>query len=126
MAAGFVEVSVAAAPDATWKIVGDFASVPDWVPGIESFRLEGDDRFVGMFGTEVRERLLSCNEIARTMTYSVIGAPIGSHRATVTVTPDGEGSKVTWAYEVTPDEMAPILRDIYQQALAPLEAKLAE
>jgi carbon monoxide dehydrogenase subunit G len=126
MAAGEVDVTVAAAPDAAWKIVGDFGGLAEFFPGIESFRLEGEDRIIGMFGMEIRERLLSRDEDARTITYSVIeGVPIDSHMATITVEPDGEGSKVTWAYDVTPDEMAPIFGDTYKAALAQLENTLA-
>jgi mxaD protein len=126
MAAGAVDVTVAAAPDAAWKVVGDFGGVANFFPGIESFRLEGDDRIIGMFGMEIRERLLSRDEDARVIAYSVVeGVPIDSHKATITVEPAGEGSKVTWAYEVTPDEMAPIFGDTYKAALAALENVLA-
>jgi carbon monoxide dehydrogenase subunit G len=126
MAAGAVDVTVAAAPEAAWKVVGDFGGLGDFFPGIESFRLEGDDRIIGMFGMEIRERLLSRDEGARTITYSVVeGVPIDSHRATITVEQEGEGSKVTWSYEVTPDEMAPIFGDTYKAALAQLENTLA-
>jgi carbon monoxide dehydrogenase subunit G len=126
MAAGEVDVTVAAAPEAAWKVVGDFGGLGDFFPGIESFRLEGDDRIIGMFGMEIRERLLSRDEDARTISYSVVeGVPIDSHKATITVEPDGEGSKVTWAYEVTPDEMAPIFGDTYKAALAQLENSLS-
>src|SRR3974390_1618927 len=105
MATGCVEVLVAASPDATWTVVGDFGSVKHWVPDIESFRLQGDDRIFTMFGIEVRERFLSRDEEARSITYWVVsGGPIESHRASITVEPDGNGSKVTWVYSVTPDE----------------------
>ena len=84
--------------------------------------LEGDDRIIGMFGMEIRERLLSRDDATRTISYSVVdGVPIDSHQATITVEPDGGGSKVTWAYAVTPDEMAPIFGDTYKAALASLE-----
>jgi carbon monoxide dehydrogenase subunit G len=121
MAAGAVDVSVAAAPDEVWKKVGDFAGVADFFPGIDSFRMEGDDRIIGMFGMEIRERLLAKDEENRVITYSVVeGVPIDSHTATISVEPDGEGSKVIWAYDVTPDEMAPIFGDTYKAALASL------
>ena len=126
MAAGAVDVTLTATPDATWKVVGDFGGVADFFPGIESFRLEGDDRIIAMFGMEIRERLLSRDETTRTISYSVVeGVPLDSHKATITVEPDGEGSKVTWAYDVTPDEMAPIFGDTYKAALASLESNLA-
>jgi carbon monoxide dehydrogenase subunit G len=124
MARGVVEVTVTVPADVTWEIVGDFGGIAEWAPGIESFRLEGDDRIVGMSGVEVRERLLARDEEGRTITYSVVGAPIESHRATMSVKADGRGSKVTWAYEVTPDELEPILAETYRRALASLRSKL--
>jgi mxaD protein len=123
MAEGAVDVTVNATPDAVWEKVGDFGGVGEFFPGIESFRLEGDDRVIGMFGMEIRERLVSRDEATRSITYSVIdGVPIESHSATITVEADGDGSKVTWAYAVTPDEMAPIFGDTYKSALAAVES----
>jgi mxaD protein len=122
MAEGAVDVTVDAAPEKVWEKVGDFGGVADFFPGIDSFRLEGDDRIIGMFGMEIRERLLSRDEAARSISYSVVeGVPLDSHQATITVEPDGTGSKVTWTYAVTPDEMAPIFGDTYKAALASLE-----
>src|SRR5580692_7571238 len=126
MAEGAVGVTVGAAPDKVWEKVGDFGGVGEFFPGIDSFRLEGDDRVIGMFGMEIRERLVSRDDATRTICYSVVdGVPIESHKATITVEPDGEGSKVTWAYDVTPDEMAPIFGDTYKGALAAVEAAFA-
>ncbi len=122
MAAGAVDVTIAATPDEVWAKVGDFAGVGDFFPGIESFRVEGEDRIIGMFGMEIRERLLARDEANRCITYSVVdGVPIESHTATISVEPEGAGSKVIWAYDVSPDEMAPIFGDTYKGALAALE-----
>jgi carbon monoxide dehydrogenase subunit G len=123
MAEGSVNVSVGASADEVWKVAGDFGGVDKFFPGIESFRLEDDDRVIGMFGMEVRERLLSRDDEGRTLTYSVIGGvPVDSHRATISVEPEGAGCKVTWSYAVEPDEMAPIFGDTYQAALNQLES----
>jgi carbon monoxide dehydrogenase subunit G len=123
MAEGAVDVTVDAPPDAVWAKVGDFGGVGDFFPGIESFTLEGDDRVIGMLGLKIRERLLSRDDATRTISYSVIeGVPLESHTATISVEPAGDGSKVTWAYNVTPDEMAPIFGDTYKGALAAVEA----
>ena len=128
MAEGSVDATVAAAPDEVWKKLGDFGGIADFFPGIESFRLEGDgeERVIGMFGMEIRERLLSRDDDTRTISYSVVdGVPIDSHTATISVEPDGEGSKVTWSYNVTPDEMAPIFGDTYKAALAAIESQFS-
>ena len=75
-----------------------------------------------MFGMEIRERLLARDDESRTLTYSVVaGVPIDSHTATISVEPDGDGSRVIWAYDVTPDEMAPVFGDTYKAALAAVE-----
>jgi mxaD protein len=122
MTAGAVDVTVRAAPDEVWAKVGDFGGVADFFPGVESCRLEGDDRVIGLFGMEIRERLLARDDESRTLTYSVVaGVPLESHTATVSVLPEGEGSRVIWAYDVSPDEMAPVFGDSYQAALNSLE-----
>ncbi|HVA07794.1 MAG TPA: SRPBCC family protein [Acidimicrobiales bacterium] len=126
MADGEVDVTVDAPPDEVWAKVGDFGGVADFLPGIDTFRLEGDDRIIGMFGMEIRERLLSRDDASRSISYSVIdGVPIESHKATMTVVPEGDGSKVTWAYSVLPDEMAPIFGDTYKAGLAAIQAAFA-
>jgi carbon monoxide dehydrogenase subunit G len=122
MAEGAVETTLAATPDEVWAKVGQFGSIAELFPAIESFRLEGDDRVIGMFGMEIRERLVARDDETRTLTYSVVaGVPLDSHSATISVEPEGTGSKVTWAYAVTPDEMAPVFGDTYKAALAALE-----
>ena len=121
MAAGAVDVTVAPHRTRSGRRSATSAAWRSFFPGIESFRLEGDDRIIGMFGMEIRERLLAKDEENRVITYSVVeGVPIDSHTATISVEPDGEGSKVIWAYDVTPDEMAPIFGDTYKAALATL------
>jgi mxaD protein len=126
MAEGSVNVSVGASADEVWKTVGDFGGIDAFFPGIESFRVEGDDRVIGMFGMEIRERLLSRDEAARTLTYSVTeGVPIDSHTATIAVEPEGGGAKITWSYAVVPDEMAPIFGDTYQAALNELKSNFS-
>ncbi len=126
MAAGAVDVTIAATPDEVWEKVGDFAGVGVLFPGLESFRMEGDDRVIGMFGMEIRERLLARDQENRVISYSVVdGVPIDAHTATISVEPDGGGSRVIWAYDVSPDEMAPIFGDTYKAALASLEGSFS-
>ena len=79
MAEGAVDVTVGAAPDTVWEKVGDFGGLADFFPGIDSFRLEGDDRIIGMFGMEIRERLVARDDAGRSITYSVVeGVPVDS------------------------------------------------
>jgi len=121
VAEGAVDVTIDAAPDAVWAKIGDFGGLGELFPGLESCRLEGDVRIISMAGREVRERLLSRDDATRTLSYSVIaGVPVDRHVATITVEPEGDGSKVTWAYDVEPAEMAPVMGDNYKGGLASL------
>jgi mxaD protein len=126
MAQGSVELNIAGKPDEVWALVGNFGGVADIMPVVESCTIEGDDRVLAMLGLEVRERLVSRDDAARSLTYSVIaGVPLESHQATISVAPDGDGSVVTWAFSVAPDEMAPIFEDTYRSGLGELAKKFA-
>jgi carbon monoxide dehydrogenase subunit G len=127
MAETTVSTDVNAGPDEVWALVGDFGGVGDYLPGIDSVRLEGDDRVIGMFGMEIRERLVELDEAGRSITYSIVdGVPVESHRATVTVKGDGAGrSTVTWTVAATPDEMLPLFSDTYAKALEAIAARFA-
>jgi carbon monoxide dehydrogenase subunit G len=126
MAEGSVSVTVSVPPEEAWSVAGSFDGIAEWFPGIESFRIEGDDRVIGMFGMEIREHLIARDDAARVLEYSVVdGVPLEAHRAKISVAPDGDGSVVTWWYDVEPDEMAPIFGDTYQKALDAVAARLA-
>ncbi len=121
MAEGVVDVTIDAPPDAVWAKIGDFGGLSEILPAIESIRLEGNDRVFAMGGNEARERLLSRDEATRTLVYAIVeGIPVERHLATITVEAEGEGAKVTWAYEVEPAEMAPVLQGAYQGLLTNL------
>jgi len=95
------------------------------MPGIESCRLEGENRILAMTGMEITEKLVSTSDDAHTQTYSIVdGVPVEFHQATITVTADGEGSKVTWDVEARPDEMTGVMQGMYQQTLDALKTKL--
>jgi mxaD protein len=121
-----VEIEIGKPVDEVWAVVGDFGGIAGWMPGIESCRVDGDDRILGLMGLEVTERLESRDEDEHVLAYRIVGGvPVENHRAVVSVTPAGAGaSKVTWDLEVTPDDMAGILLGAYQQALGALKDKL--
>jgi|tagenome__1003787_1003787.scaffolds.fasta_scaffold20265410_2 hypothetical protein len=81
-----------------WETIRDFASIPEWHPGITSGELEnggaGDQvgavrRLTGPGGEIFRERLLALDDTARSYTYELIESPfpIRSYEATLRVTP---------------------------------------
>ncbi|MET0729364.1 MAG: SRPBCC family protein [Acidimicrobiales bacterium] len=126
MAAGKSEVSIARSPADVWAVVGRFDGVEEWMPGIDACEMEGDVRKFQSMGVEARERLLSRDDDARTLSYSLIEGPVPveHHVATITVTPDGERARLEWAYEVRPDELEAIFGPVYESSAQAVKTHL--
>ena len=123
MAERTAEIDVQGTPDAVWELVGDFGGIAGWMPGMESCRLEGDNRILDTMGMTITEKLVSRDDSTRAITYSIVdGVPVESHEATITVTPSGSGSHVSWVVDAAPDEMADLMLAVYQQSLEALKA----
>jgi carbon monoxide dehydrogenase subunit G len=74
-----------------------------------------------MMGMEITERLVRKDDDARQLVYGIVsGAPVEHHEATITVHPDGDGSRVTWAVD-TDDAMTEMMGQIYQGGLVALK-----
>ncbi len=116
-----VDINIKAAPDKVWAVVGDFAGLAAWLPGVESCKQEGDDRKLEMMGMNITEHLVKRDDGARQIAYCITdGVPVEKHQATITVHPDGDGSRVTWEVD-TDDAMTEMMSQIYQQGLVSLK-----
>ena len=123
MGSGQAAIDIDASADRVWAVVGDFGGIASWMPGIESCRVEGEDRVIEMMGMTITERLVASDDAGRSLTYSIAsGAPVESHEAVITVSPTGDTARVTWDVDATPDEMADLMATLYQQALEALKA----
>jgi uncharacterized membrane protein len=123
MGTGQANVDIDKSADDVWALVGDFGGIGGWMPGIESCRVEGENRILDTMGMTITETLRSKDDAARAITYSVVdGAPVESHQATVTVTPHGDSCHVTWDVDAMPDEMADLMATVYQGSLDALKA----
>ena len=119
------ETSIDRSADEVWAVVGDFTKA-DWIPGVDGCRLVDEtDRVVSMPGMEFTERLLRRDDARRELTYSVVGGSLqlDRHEATITVTPHGSTSLVTWDV-TTDDNVVDDLNDGYQRVLDSLKATL--
>jgi len=118
------ETTIAKPADEVWAVVGNFGELT-WMPGVETCRLEGSDRVLGMFGMEITEREYKHDDAARTLTYGIVAGPVQveKHEATITVTPKGDGSFVTWDVD-TDDAMTEMMLKSYQGALEALKGQL--
>ena len=127
MGKGKAEIDINGSAEETWAIIGDFGGIGNWMPGIDSCRVESEDRIIETMGMTITEHLVNKDDGGRALTYSIAdGAPVESHQAVITVIPVGDTCRVTWDVEATPDEMADLMATIYQQALEALKAHVEE
>jgi carbon monoxide dehydrogenase subunit G len=125
MATGTAEIDINRPADDVWAVVGDFGGIGEWMPGIDSCRVEGDNRILETMGMTITEALVARDDAARSLTYSIVGGvPIESHRAVITVTPTGDTSHVTWEVDARPDEMASFMTTTYQGSLDELKKRV--
>jgi carbon monoxide dehydrogenase subunit G len=127
MAQGEAVIDIDRSPDDVWALIRGFGTINEWMPGIDSCTVEGDVRTIGTMGIEIKEQLRELDETARRTAYSVIESPMGnleSHLATITVAAEGSGSRVTWAVEVSPDELLGLFLPIYESSVAELKKRL--
>jgi mxaD protein len=116
-----VDIDIKADPDKVWEVVGDFGGLDAWLPGVESCRQEGDDRHLEMMNMKITETLVRKDDSARQIVYGITdGVPVEHHQATITVSPAGDGSKVSWLVD-TDDAMTDMMSQIYQQGLVALK-----
>jgi len=123
VAQGISEIDIARSADDVWAVVGDFGGIGGWMPGIEACTVDGDVRTIEMSGMTIGERLVRRDDADRVLVYSIASgpAPVDHHEATITVTPAGEGSHVTWDVDVEPEPMLALFTQIYQQSLDALK-----
>jgi carbon monoxide dehydrogenase subunit G len=127
MASGKAETTIDRSPDEVWKLLREFGTLDQWMPGVESCTLDGDVRTIGMMGIEIKEELRDLDDAARSISYSVIESPMGnleSHLATITVEPEGSGSHLTWSVDVLPDELLGLFLPVYEGSVVELKKKL--
>lgn len=126
MADGKVDVQIDRSADDVWALIGDFGGLGDWMPGIESCELDGDVRKLQTMGMEIHEQQVTRDDATRTISYSIVQSPmpVEHHLVTLSVTPEGEGSVLTWAYEVRPDEMADAFGPVYEGSAQAVKTKL--
>jgi carbon monoxide dehydrogenase subunit G len=126
MAEGKVEVEIARSADDVWALIGDFGGLGDWMPGIDRCEVEGDVRKLQTMGMEIHEQMTERDDAARSISYTIVQSPmpLEHHLATLTVTPDGDGSRLEWAYEVRPDEMAAAFGPVYEGSAQAVKQQL--
>jgi len=114
-----------APPEAAWQLVGDFAGIGRVFNDVDDVVVVDDLRTFNLMGMRITERLVSRDEAARTLSYSIIdGVPVDAHEATIRVEPHESGCEIVWSVTSEPEAAQPLFVDAYRGALISLHAKL--
>jgi len=126
MAEGKAEISINSTPDEVWALVGRFEGLSEWMPGVDSCEMDGDIRKLSVMGMEIHEQLKERDEAARRISYSIVQSPMAMehHLATISVIAEGDGSRLEWAYDVRPDDMAAAVGGMYEGSVKAVKQQL--
>jgi carbon monoxide dehydrogenase subunit G len=110
------------APAATvWAALRDFAAVHRRVaPGfLTDLKMDRGDRIVTFFnGLVARERLVTVDDEACRLVYSVVEGRASHYNAAVQVFPEGDGrSRLVWTIDLLPNELAPAIGGMMDHAV---------
>jgi carbon monoxide dehydrogenase subunit G len=113
------EIPVASGTAPVWQRLRDFGQVHTKVaPGfLIDLKMDKGDRIVTFFnGMVARERLVTLDDENCRLVYSVVEGRASHYNAAVQVFPEGDGSRVVWTIDLLPDELAPAIGGMMDQA----------
>ncbi|MEM6927440.1 MAG: SRPBCC family protein [Myxococcota bacterium] len=126
--ATYVKTAVLSAPlDEVWEAIADVGNVPRLTAMVVASRMEGDTRYCTFAGGgELRETILSVDHERRRMAYRVHRSPfpIDEHAASMVVTAEGDGARVTWTTDLKPDDALPVFAEAADAMFADLVSRL--
>jgi carbon monoxide dehydrogenase subunit G len=111
-----------------WEIISDI-SRSDWVPGVESIKLDGNKRIFKMTGLgNLVEEIIDCDDSKMKLTYSAIEtmAPIAHHLAIIQLHEDGNNTIFEWSTEIDPANFADAIHQGMVASLDQLEQILTK
>ena len=115
-----------ATSDVLWNIISDIGR-SDWVPGVESIKIEGNKRIFKMAGMgRLGEEIIECNHEKMELSYSAIEtmAPIQHHLAKIKLISKEQNTIFSWTTEIDPPDFADAIRQGMLASLNELEKLL--
>ncbi len=90
--------------------------------------LEGDMRTVEFEnGLSAKERIITADDQARRLVWSVVGGRLTHHNASTQIIPEGERqSRVVWICDLLPHELAPAVAGMIEQGMRAMKATLEQ
>jgi carbon monoxide dehydrogenase subunit G len=122
------EISLDAPVNKVWPAIRDFDHVHTRVaPGfLTAGRMDKGDRILTFCnGMVARERLVSADDETHRLVYSVVEGQASHYNAAVQVLPEGtEKSRLVWTIDLLPNELAPVVGGLMDQATGVMKKTL--
>jgi hypothetical protein len=122
MASIRTETTIDADPEAVWEALRAWEEphvrlVPSFVTAT---RMDGPDRLVTFFnGVTAREVLVTLDETARRLVWSVVDGPYSHHNGAAEVLLDADGTtRFVWTADLLPDAAAERTKAVMEQGTA--------
>lgn len=123
------EFEVEASPDDAWDAVRDVGAVHRRLcPAVLTDAwCEGDARIVVFAdGPQVREVILSIDDVRRRLAYAAVGGRLAHHNSTIEVRAGRDGgSRLVWTTDLSPDGMQPAIEALVEAGVADMTASLS-
>jgi carbon monoxide dehydrogenase subunit G len=123
------EIYVEARPETAWDALRDLGALHTrLVPGfVVDTRLQEAERIVTFGnGLVARERIVSVEQDARRVVWSVVGGAMTHHNGAAQVLADGTGCRFTWTADLLPDTVAPNVAAMMDQAMPIIRSTLEQ
>jgi Polyketide cyclase / dehydrase and lipid transport len=124
------EILTQARPDDAWDALRDIGALHTrLVPGfVTDTRLEPGARVVTFGnGAVVRELIITVDDDARRVVWSVVGGSMTHHNASAQVFAHAKGlTRVVWVADLLPDEAAGVVGAMMEQGMAVMKQTLDE
>jgi uncharacterized protein YndB with AHSA1/START domain len=128
MASIRTETTIDASPEEVWNAVRAWGELHTrLVPGfVTDLRLDGRDRIVTFFnGVTVREVLVTIDDSARRLVWSVVDGPYSHHNGAAQVLLDADGTtRFVWSADLLPDEAAAGTKEMMERGTATVRRTL--
>ena len=112
--------------DLAWAGLCDFGSAARLFAGVlVDCRRDGDVRTVTFAnGMVVNERLVTVDDEARRLVYTVLDGPFSQHSASMQILPKGQGCSFVWISDFLPNEAAQAVEPLVEAGSRAIKANL--
>lgn len=128
MASIYKDIRIDVNHNDAWDALRDFGALHERLATgfVTDTRLDGQDRIVTFVGGSVlRERLVSIDDDARRLVWSIVGGPYTHHNGSAQIFCDCDRRTwLVWVADILPDELAPRTAEMMERGLDAIKVTL--